>query len=74
MLLLGLVAHVMVVHLSWVCCLAFVDVLRKYNRLILLILLKVLRKSGKDIAVVSNRIDDERDWQVLILSKYLDFG
>lgn len=37
-------------------------------------LLEVLRKSGKDIAVVSNRIDDERDWQVLMLSKYLDFG
>lgn len=42
--------------------------------LILLILLKVLRKLDKDIAVASNRIDDERDGQVLMLSKYSDFS
>jgi hypothetical protein len=26
------------------------------------------------VAVIANGIDDERDWQVLMLSKYLDFG
>lgn len=41
--------------------------------LILLILLKVLRKSGKSAVVVSNGIDDERDEQVFVAYKTFGF-